>query len=168
VLFGLQYLMAPVAAAAAPQTFKDWTVTVTDDRSIVVAATLSDSGSVFGEFCRFGDANCYWFLVIDSACDLADKSPSYGALVNTSAGSAYLQMSCDGKTNDGKHRFLVSNWSDLERVIKGAEKVGFALPLAPDQFKVVRFSLKGQKNATKVAEELTREIRQSGRGDEVL
>ena len=43
---------------------------------------------------------------------------------------------------------------DIEGILSGAKRVGFAFPMQADQFRVVRFSLNGEKNAVSSMEKL--------------
>jgi len=51
------------------------------------------------------------------------------------------------KFKDGLYRYSFTNFDDIDGIVKRASRVGFAVPMEGDQFKVIRFSLFGANKA---------------------
>jgi len=145
-------------AVAEPLSFSDWAVDVDGDQTSVYAATINDSGSIFGEFCSLSSDSCSWRLGLEVSCE---RDSTYPVLANTDAGAAHLTVQCDGKIEgNGKyHRYIFTDWSALETLLKQSKRVGFAFPLQSDQFTVIRFSLNGMKQAAENAEYLAQSLK---------
>lgn len=146
---GLLALVISVAGIAEEKIYGDWLVDMTNDKSKVYAATLNDSGSLLAESCGTDDGQCIWTLIIDVSCKGSDH---YMVLGNTASGSIHLTVQCDGKIDEKSSRFVFLNWKDLEALLKDSNRVGFAFPMANEQFKAVRFSLVGRTDAMALAE----------------
>lgn len=134
----------------AESSFGDWQAGVTDDRSTMYAYTTNDSGDMFGEWCSVTTGNCTWMLGLTTACE---QESSYPVLANTDTGAAPLNIKCGGKIEDSElSRYQFTSFKDVEKLLKGGHRVGIALPMQGDQFRVVRFSLKGSSAATSAME----------------
>jgi hypothetical protein len=125
-------------AAAQVKTFRDWAVGSTSDRAGMFAATVNDSGGVFGEYCYPKAETCIWLLSNSTRCEDGAKYP---VLVNTDKGSAATEIVC--KKVDGKSRYVFASYEDVEASIEGARWIGMAFPMQDGRFQVSRFSLDG-------------------------
>jgi hypothetical protein len=82
-----------------------------------------------------------------------ESDANYPILANTETASTPLTIQCGGKVGTTNlSRFAFQDWKSVEAEIKGAHRVGFAIPMQSDQFKVVRFSLDGCARATAAME----------------
>jgi uncharacterized protein YqjF (DUF2071 family) len=104
------------------------------------AGTLNDSGALFGEFCFPESGSCVWLLGMSTICKEGDKYP---VLANSDAGSEHLEIYCDQQLDDGLYRYVFANFDAVDDLVKKGTRIGFAIPLQVDQFKVVRFLLNG-------------------------
>jgi hypothetical protein len=137
--------------AEAQTTFGDWQAGVTDDRSMMYAFTTNDSGDVFGEWCSLSSGNCSWMVGLSTDCE---QESSYPVLANTDTGAAPLNITCGGKIEDTKlSRYQFDNFKAVAAVLKNSHRIGIALPMQGDKFRVVRFSLKGCSSATGTMED---------------
>jgi hypothetical protein len=144
LLMGALLLSENSAAADSPTAFADWYVGTADDKSYVFAATTNDSGDSFGEYCYFKTGKCNWLIGMHTNC----KTGQTGVvLANSDSNSAALDIYCYGPVGDIA-AYGFQNWKSLEGTLKDASRVGFAVPLEADKFKVVRFSLTGRMDAT--------------------
>ena len=117
----------------------DWAWSI-DDPTALYAATENSAGQMLAQFCDTTEGSCAYVVGFDTQCDEGD---SYPALVNSDAGTASLEFLCGGELDDGGHLMIAKDFEQLDRFIREARKIGFALPMQGDEFKAVRFSLKG-------------------------
>ncbi len=129
----------------AQTTFGSWTTGVIDNSGGLYAATINDSGAIFGEYCYFATKNCLWLIAVDSKCI---KDQEYPVLANTDKGAASFTLHCNGVEKNGLYSFSFRNWKDLELMIRAGERLGIATPMQSDQFKVYRFLLNGLNAST--------------------
>jgi hypothetical protein len=135
---------SPVGSHA--QSFGDW-YAETSDPATMYAASVNDSGNVLGQYCFPDDGACVWLIGIKTGCEPGGKYP---VLANSDTGAAHLDALCGGKLSDGLYRYAFSDFSAIDNFIKQATRVGFALPLQEDQFRVIRFNLDGASRAVSV------------------
>lgn len=136
------------AAAAEDQHYGDWVVG--RGNGFLYASTINDSGLALGEYCYSSSKKCTWLLAIDSTCNDGDKYPTLG---NTDEGAASLVLECGGKLEDPQRYVLVfQDWKSLESLMQKSTRLGLAVPMQSDQFKVYRFSLDGMKKAQAIME----------------
>jgi hypothetical protein len=143
-------LLAAHAVAAAPD-FGDWRIARSADGATLDAYTVNESGSMLGEHCNVSDHSCNWLVVTAIRCSGEDE---YSVLGNASSGAVPLQVQCQGATDDAgsQFRYGFTDWQQLEALMEDAARVGFAMPMADDQFQVLRFSLTGRTAATGAVE----------------
>jgi hypothetical protein len=160
----------PAAPAAdATQSFDDWAVGTADDNSYVYAATVNDSGEAFGEYCYFASGTCTWLFAIHTACN---PNSLGNILANSDSSSVPLEIKCLAPFGKDLYTYAFTSWQTLEGNIRDASRVGFAMALEGDKFKVIRFSLKGRSSATQVVEgyflKAVKERQDKGTKDETL
>jgi hypothetical protein len=143
-------LLARAAAGAVPD-FGDWRVARAADGSTLDAYTINESGSLLGEHCNVAEHSCNWIVITAIRCSGEDEYPVLG---NTSSGAVPLQVQCEGATDQegAQFRYGFTDWQQLEALMQDAARVGIAMPMAEDQFQVLRFSLTGRTAATTAVE----------------
>jgi hypothetical protein len=129
--------LALVSMSAHGQTIGDWSYQV---KRPFYAGTLNDSGHVFGQWCDVDAGSCIYVLVLSTRCD---EDESYPVLVNSDTSSLSTTLVCRGRLESGKYRYSLGNFDDIDAIVRKAKRVGIAIPLEGDQFRVVRFSLEG-------------------------
>lgn len=138
-------IVLPTLCNAEPLTIKNWYVEFSDKDSIY-AATFNDTGSAFGQFCFQSNQSCIYLIGLNTSCEIGSKYP---VLINTDVGTSVQEIYCDGQLEKGSYRYAFTDFSEIDELIKTASRIGFALPLKGDQFKVIRFSLEGAATAIK-------------------
>jgi hypothetical protein len=138
ILIVMFFIVMPLISYAEPTKIGSWQVDVSEDKSYVYASTTNESGSVFGQFCFVEAKSCVYLVGTDTPCTMGKKSPS---LANTNAGAVVYELLCDEKTNNNNFRYLFTDFDSIDKLARLTLKVGFAIPLEGDQFKVVRFQL---------------------------
>lgn len=147
-------------SATAEQSFVDWSVGVLDDRSGAYAATASDTGAVLGEFCTFSGV-CKVRLLIPVNCE---AGAVYPALVNSDMGGVHITLICEGKVNDIAH-FSMREPDIVRGLFRQATRIGFAVTMKHDEFRVFRFSLNGAIAATTFMRDAVARGSKSGSGN---
>ena len=133
-------------------TYDDWTVMLSDDKKDLIAATGQDNDKFLAYRCFTKAAKCVHVIVMATSCDDGHRYP---VLINASSGS--LTVDCLCSENEGTYELLPTDFDGFHRILTDSTgHVGFALPLASGQFKVVRFSLTGAKRAMAAAEAAAR------------
>lgn len=144
-------------ALAEPVRSGDWFVDFVENR-FLYAATINDAGSVFGQYCFPAEGKCLYLIGLRTRCEAGHD---YLALANTDAGAQTFEIYCNGELANGRYQYVFKNFDDIDQLVKQGRRVGFALPMQGDEFKVVRFSLRGASNAItgmrRVAERLVEE-----------
>jgi hypothetical protein len=131
----------------------DWTYGRSDDRSTFFAFTTNDSGAVLGEWCGASTGKCSWMIGLTTMCE---QNSSYPILANSDTGAASVMITCGGKVSDTNlSRYQFTSYKDVESLLQGSKRIGFAIPMQLDQFRVVRFSLDG---AVQAVENMERQV----------
>ena len=130
-------------ARAGDFTSGDWVWNV-DDPEMFYAATENSAGQALMQFCDPAEGQCVYAVGFDTTCD---KGDSYPALVNSDAGTASITLKCGSELDDGGNLMLVEDFEQMDRFVRSAKRIGFALPMQGDEFKAVRFSLRGSNEA---------------------
>lgn len=138
-------LLRPTLAHSA-QTFGAWQVALSADLTNIYAATKNDSGAVLGEYCFPRKGSCVWALGIPTSCD---DGHVYPLLANSDIGSAQIRIQCQGPVDGKLYSYAFTNFKSIDHLVKRASRVGFAMPLQADRFRVVRFVLNGASAALK-------------------
>jgi hypothetical protein len=162
-------MLAADIAAAQRQKFGSWE-TSTAGQSFVYALTQNDSGHVLGQWCDLTASSCLWLLGIRTSCN---EGETYPILVNSNAGSASLRLHCAGPLANvpGVYRYVFADFDSIDGLVAKSAKIGVALPLEGDQFRVIRFDLNGAPAAVSLmrnaAEGRTRPARQGTRDEKL-
>lgn len=139
--------MLGASSLAYAQDFGKWTV-VTDDPTMMYAVTFNDSGALFGQYCYPDQGSCLWLISVTTSCE---KDHKYPVLANSDGGAVPLTLQCQGpiggKGEDAKFAYVFTDFDAVSNLVKSATRIGFAVPLQADQFKVVRFEVDGSAPA---------------------
>jgi len=106
------------------------------------AATRNDSGNMIVHYC-LEDGTCAWMLALNTRCD---EGHTYPALANSDLGALPLTLRCIGPWAD-LNVYMFTDFKSLDDTIKAATRIGFAFPMAADEFRVIRFDLSGARVA---------------------
>lgn len=128
----------------AADNFGAWSVDMGDDHSFIYAATVNDSGGLLGEYCTPSEGSCMWVLGISTKCDTGHQYP---VLANADTGAVELEIVCNGELPNGMYKYAFSSFDQIDSLVKAATRIGFAMPMQGDQFRVVRFQLNGASAA---------------------
>lgn len=132
---------------AEDKKFGDWFV-VRADNGDMVAGTIQDNFSKALVYRCFKDFNkCAYTLIADIECT---DGHTYPVLVNSELSALSMNTICS--KNDDKYELLVTDIQQLHEIVKKSNVIGFAIPMASGEFKVIRFSLNGSSKAMDYAE----------------
>ncbi len=148
----LALFASQTASAAEPLQFKNWSVNRADDGTPLVAFTAANEQAGFGEWCSRSSKSCAWELLINIECK---EKESDTVFANSTGGYAALTVECLGKSTVTQLYAYSFKWNDLEHLLSGlndSSLIAFALPLKDSEFRVVRFSLNGMRDATGMLE----------------
>jgi hypothetical protein len=120
-------------------TSGDWTWNV-DDPETFYAATGNSAGQMLMQLCDVNEGSCLYAVGFDTTCN---EGATHPALVNTDETAASITLHCGKKLKDGTNLMFIENFDQIDGIIRDARRIGFALPMQGDEFKAVRFSLKG-------------------------
>ena len=135
--------LVPGLAVAA--TFADWEESTDRAGSFWSAATVNGSQEVFGQWCYADKGTCIWLIGMTTRCH---KGKTYPVVANSDVGAVQLEVQCLGKLEvTGAFELAFTNFDDVDHLARRASRVGFAIPLQGDQFRVARFSLSGAVRA---------------------
>jgi len=138
---------------AAPTSSGDWHFDFTDD-GFAYAATTNADGRVLGQYCYYTSESCYYVTALGITCTEDREFPS---IINSNNGVADITMVCGPETNQGNLLFI-KPFADIDRIVRKADRVGFAVAMDGGTFKVVRFSLSGSSNAIERMRKGTEEL----------
>lgn len=145
-LFLLLALLAGAAPLARAAGSGQWTVS-TDNPDMMYAVVLNDSGALFGEYCYPGKQSCMWLISLSTACE---DGHQYPVLANSDSGAVHLSIQCQGPISSGQEKSYAYAFTDFDAVddlVTHSRRVGFAVPLESDRFRVVRFNIEGSARA---------------------
>jgi hypothetical protein len=136
-------LLVPGLGVAA--TYADWEAFTDRAGSCWSAATINGGQEVFGQWCYADKGTCIWLIGITTRCD---KGKTYPVLASSDAGVVQLEVQCLGKLEvTGAYELAFTKFDDIDGIARKATRVGFTIPLKPDQVRVARFSLSGAVRA---------------------
>lgn len=147
VLGSLVVFLVAATASAQTRTYRDWTVVISDDKQDLIAATGVDNDKYLAYRCFGKTGKCVHVFNLAAECQ---DGKSYPVLVNSSYSA--LAMTCACSKNG--HRYeLVPDFDQFHKILESSTGyIGLALPMVSGQFKVVRFSLAGVRDAMALAE----------------
>jgi hypothetical protein len=133
--------------AAHAQASGDW---IHDAQKSFYAATVNDSGNVFGQWCDPQDRSCTYLVAFPASCR---DGARYPALANGDGGADSVTLICrgalDGRNAEGRplYRYAFENFDQVDTLVRGSRRIGIAFPIDGDAFRVLRFSLAGSQAA---------------------
>ncbi|EHN67938.1 hypothetical protein [Aliivibrio fischeri] len=137
-IISLLLLLIANSSFAAEEVHNDWVIN-TDQSDYFYAATVNNSGHVFGKYCYFDSEQCLYLVGIDITCT---KGNEYPILINSDPGASSQILYCGDKV--GNQNVLVFNDFDkIDNLAKEGKTLGIAIPMESGKFKVSRFSLSG-------------------------
>lgn len=140
----------PVIASAQSKTFGAWTVVMSDDKEDLIAATSVDDDKYLAYRCFSASGKCVHVVNLAAECE---DGKEYPVLINSSHAAAAITCTCS--ENEDRYE-LIPDFDEFHALLtKSTGYVGFALPMVSGQFKVVRFSLNGVKDAMRQAQRAT-------------
>lgn len=143
-IYVLKYFLCAIictyALHAQADTYRHWETGVTENRDLVYAATVNESGSVLGQYCTPREGQCVWLLGTASACKDGDR---YSVLANSDQSAQQLDVYCGRQVDDGLYQYVFSDFSKIDSLVRNGLRIGLALPLQSDNFVVLRFDLGG-------------------------
>lgn len=144
IIFGILISLFVMLNYGYAQQFGDWGTSYSKDGDFVFAATMNDSDALLGQYCYFKEDACLWMLGTRTRCA---ENHKYPVLANSESGSFPLEIYCTGKVSNGSYLYAFTDCESISDMVSKGSMVGFAIPLLSDQFKVVRFSLRGANSA---------------------
>ncbi|WP_303761181.1 hypothetical protein [Alcanivorax jadensis] len=132
------------------QRFGAWTVIRANDGIDLIATTANESGSFIGFRCFAKSQECAHVLFADIECTDGGSNP---ILINSDYSALSMNAFCS--KNGANYELLLTPYDDIHRILQKGNDVGFAIPMASGQFKVVRFSLNGSEKAMEYVKEKT-------------
>jgi hypothetical protein len=139
LVLGLSIFSIFQPANAGDIKSKDWTWNI-DDPEWVYATTENSADGMLGQFCDPEDGSCLYAVNFGITCEEGSRYP---ALVSTDQGSQSLELVCATKARAEYPLFFIDDFDKIDGIIRGAQRIGFVVAMQGDEFKAVRFSLRG-------------------------
>ncbi len=147
LLLFFSFLVSSIALnnSSHAESFGEWHTGTTDSgEKLLFAVTANDSGNLLGQYCSPSTGNCIWLIGMNASCKEGDQYP---VLANSDKGSAHILVYCNAKLDSGLYSYVFTDFNIINDFIMKGSKIGFAVPLQTDQFRVVRFNLVGSNRA---------------------
>ncbi|MGB4294144.1 MAG: hypothetical protein WBJ16_00725 [Smithellaceae bacterium] len=144
LLLSIIVIILSVHYTVQAESFGEWFTGITDSGELIYATTINDSGNLLGQYCAPSTGNCVWLLGMSTACKEDDQYP---VLANSDVGAVHITVRCDAKLDKGLYRYVFTDFDIMNNIVTKGLRVGFAVPLQADQFRVVRFDLNGARRA---------------------
>lgn len=103
------------------------------------AVTSNEAEHLLGQYCYFESGECLYLVTFNTTCEKGAETP---AVINSDLGSIAVTLHC-GHVYDGSNVLFISEFKDIDSLIRGAKRIGMAVPMLNDQFRVSRWSLEG-------------------------
>lgn len=132
------------------------------------AYTENKAGEILGQFCGIDEEgfDCLYLFTLDMDCESGED---YLALVNSDAGASHQKITCGEQLPNGSYNYYFY-FGDINGTITGGSRLAIVVPTQEDQFKVLRFSLKGAREAIEqldaATDAATMEIQEESSPDE--
>jgi hypothetical protein len=142
-------VLITILAGALPahaQVIGDWVVDV-ESQNAYSAVTFNDSGHAFGAFCDLSKGSCYWLIEMSSSCDEGTTSPVLG---NSDGTAVNLELVCIGRLEGGSSAYAFTDFDQVDKLVRHSDRVGFAMPLGGDEFRMEKYNLRGTVDALAV------------------
>lgn len=125
----------------------DWKYSLNDPEGAILEATTTASGGevMLSQVCVLESKDCIYMVNFDVTCEEDSKLP---ALVNTDKGALTVTLLCtDTKATDGTNYMIIQPFDEFDGALRGAKRLGFVVPMEEDEFRAVRFSMRGAVGA---------------------
>lgn len=143
-ILALPMCLVPLVTWSRDIPVGDWTWNI-DDPELLTAATLNKTGQALAQFCVPTTGSCLYLITLGINCE---KGEPYAALVNSDLGTATMDLLCHEEVEKGgEHTLVFTDFDQIDKIIRGAQRVGFAIAMEEGEFKAVRFSLDGSNKA---------------------
>lgn len=142
VLLLVGLTLASFLVRAEVYTTKNWVVN-TDNDKFYFTASSNEAAHLLGQYCYIAPETCYYTVAFNITCK---KGESYPVLVSTELGAEHMNAVCSN-TSGSPHLLVLDNFAVIDRLVRNASRIGFAMPLNNDQFKISRFDLTGAAHA---------------------
>lgn len=144
----LIFLIFPEVCFSSEVNFDDWAFNKDETSSITY--TTNSSGSTLAYVCMFSSKQCIFYYSSETSCDDKQKS---NILISSSIGSFSAETMCQRREKTEPYLSIINGDYSLflDAVTKG-DIIGIAMPLENGQFRVIRFSLKGARQAISYTE----------------
>lgn len=143
ILFGGVLFLA-AAPLGLSQTFGAGEAGALTDQSGFYAVTVNDSGNLLGMYCFPETDTCIWLVGMVTRCD---EDHVYPILANCDTGSLHLELTCGEALENGLYSYVFNSFDSINDLVLKSYKLGLAIPLEGDQFRVIRFDLQGSNEA---------------------
>lgn len=139
--YGIAFVLAVLCLSAlcATSEAQEWAQGASGDGNLLYAATIDEAGPLLGQYCYLDTGSCLYVLSMGTTCS---PEAEYPALVNSDVGSVHVSLLCSEKYND-ENILFVDSFDDIDRIVRSANQVGFAVAMENGDLNVVRFSLRG-------------------------
>ncbi len=124
------------------------------------AATVNDSGALFGQYCYQKFEKCFWLLANDIGCEAGSEYP---VLINADSGAYSLKIVCLDST-DKIGRYVFSDFDAIDEPVKKSSRIGIAFPMKSGFFQVNRFDLNGSSKAVSLMRKFADELIKTNTG----
>jgi hypothetical protein len=142
ILVACLLLLAAVPGPAQAGSSGAW-VDETSDPDTIYAATENAAGNVLAQYCYPKQGSCLYVVAIGITCDAKAEFP---ALINTEGFVAQVMLVCGFKMPN-QNVLMFKSFDDADRIVRTASRMGIAVALKNQEFKVSRFDLTGSVRA---------------------
>lgn len=143
-------VLCALPVMAQTTKFGEWRVGRINDGTGVYAATINDSGNVFGKYCYASDRMCYWTIIANVRCEVGSNYP---ALINGQTASVHVKTTCLREVDENNFTQVIHPFDDVESQVTKSNLIGLAVPMESGAFRVFRWSTDGAMKAIEVMEE---------------
>jgi hypothetical protein len=138
----LEFGAVPLAKASdIPSADWYWNV---DNRNAVYAGTSNSAENLLAQFCYAESGKCLYAVAFGITCEEGEE---YLALINTDKGAHSVDMVCGEALDSGEHLMVLKDFDRVDGLVRSATRIGFVMPMKGDEFKAIRFSLRGAAKA---------------------
>jgi hypothetical protein len=81
---------------------------------------------------------------MSSSCDEDATTP---VLANSDGFAANLKLLCMGRLDGGNYAYAFTDFDQVDELVRNSDSIGFAVPLGGDEFKMVKFNVRGASAA---------------------
>jgi hypothetical protein len=131
---------------------------------IQLANTSNDSSSTTGVICFLSSKNCSSYIYLGNSCEVGENYPM---MVNSAVGALHISTTCV-KINQELNVYEISDFTTMNLAYESGGEIGFAVPMASGQFRVVRFSTIGAVSTIRQVMSFPSSVKSKTNSDEML